>query len=109
MGFRELFEKYSKADTKFTKHAKIKISEMNFDENFVIDKLFDINKLIYEEYQEPKKTYKLVYEHSKEYLIVIVVSLNKNLNIVTAYKTSKRIQKLIKDKGIVHISKIYKK
>ena len=109
MSFKELFEKYSKADAKFTKHAKIKISEMNLDENFIIDKLFDIGKLIYEEYQEPKKTYKLVYEHSNEYLIVIVVSLNKSVNIVTAYKTSKRIQQLIKDKGMVHISKIYKK
>jgi hypothetical protein len=78
---------------------------MMLDENFVINKIFDISKLVYEEYQELTKTFKLVYEHSRRYTIVIVVSLNKNINVVTVYKTSKKIQKLIKDTGILYISR----
>jgi hypothetical protein len=105
MSFKDLLKNYSKSDVKFTKHAKIKISQTMLNENFIINKLFDVDKLIYEEYQESTKTFKLVYEHSRRYSIVIVVSLNKNINIVTIYKTSKKIQKLIKDTGILYISK----
>jgi hypothetical protein len=74
-------------------------------ENFIVNKLFDVEKLIYEEYQESTNTFKLIYEHSRKYSFVIIVSLNKSINIVTVYKTSKKIQKLIKDTGIIYISK----
>jgi hypothetical protein len=105
MGFKELIKKYSKSDVNFTKHAKIKISQLMLNENFIVNKLFDIEKLIYEEYQKSTNTFKLIYEHSRKYSFVIVVSLNKNINIVTVYKTSKKIQKLIRDAGIIYISK----
>lgn len=104
--FKKLVKNYAEDDVEFTEHAKNKLKEMPFNRNFVIKKLFDINKLIYEEFQENRRTYKLIYEHSARYSIVIVVSLTpKSINIVTAYKTSKKIQKLLKKMGTVYISK----
>jgi len=108
MSFKELIKKYSKEDVRFTKHAKEKLFEFSFTENFIAEKLFDVAKLVYEEYHEEKKTCKLIYEHSKDYLLAIVVALNEKIRIVTVYKTSKKIQKLINQRGIVHIWKVFK-
>ena len=112
LSFKKILKKYTENDVRFTKHAKIKLKQMPFDEEFVVKKLFELDKLVYEEFQKDKGTYKLVYEHSARYLIVIVVSVvPKSINVVTVYKTSKKLQKLMKKAGIVHISKrflIYK-
>jgi len=105
MSFKELLKNYSKSNVKFTKHSKIEILQRGLDESFIINKIFDTDNLIYEEYQNLTKTFKLIYKHSRRYSIVIVVSLNKNVNVVTVYKTSKKVQKLVKDTGIIYIFK----
>jgi len=108
MTFKDLIKKYSKNDVIFTSHAKFRLLDKTFEANFVIDKLFETSKLLYEEYQKERKTYKLIYEHSKDFFFVIIVNLNEKIMIVTFYKTNKKIQKLIKEGGVVYVSKKFK-
>ncbi len=110
LSFKKLIKNYTKDDIKFTRHAIIKLKQMPFGQDFVVKKLFNVNKLIHEEFQEDRKTHKLIYKHSSSYLIVIVVSLKSQfINIVTVYKTSKKLQKLIKKGGSTNIFKVFKK
>ncbi len=109
LSFKNLIKNYTKDDVKFTRHARIKLKQMPFDQKFVVKRLFDVKKLIYEEFQKNRKTYKLIYKHSGRYSMVIVVSLTpKFIKIVTVYKTSKKLQKLIKRRGVIHIIKVFK-
>lgn len=106
MTFKKLLKKYSDDDVKFTKHAKEKMIDAPFDERFVLEKLFDLDSLVYEEYNKYRRTYKLIYKHSRDYMIVMVVSLGAEyIHIVTAYKTSKKIQKMVKEAGVIYIKR----
>jgi len=58
--FKKLIRKYKKDDIEFTKHAKIKLDQTDISEDFIKEKLFTINDLIYEEFQKERKTYKLI-------------------------------------------------
>jgi hypothetical protein len=97
---------FDKSKVIFTNHAKVQILQRNLTEDFVLEKLFQLDKLLAEKYHEEKKTYKLVYDHSNEYKIVIAIAFeNSILKIVSAYKTSKKLDKLIEKGGFIHIYK----
>ena len=78
----------------FTKHALARVSKTGLSEEAVMSKLFDLDSLETEEKQNG--THKLVYSLSGKYRLVVAVARNGKLRIVTAYKTSKKIDRLIK-------------
>ncbi|RLF46731.1 MAG: hypothetical protein DRN20_06850 [Thermoplasmata archaeon] len=104
MGVKEIIRRYDKSQVKFTKHAEIRLTQRGFSKEFVINVLFDLDKLVFEEFQEERKVYKLVYNLSRKYNLVIVVTFEKDfIKVVTLYCTSKKIQKIIDKSGGFHI------
>ena len=105
MGFKELIKKYEKNAIKFTSHAEIRLTQRNINKKFIVDKLLDINSLVAEENQSDNKL-KLVYDHSRSYYIVIMLEICENcVKVLTAWKSSKKLDKLIKKKGSYFIVK----
>jgi hypothetical protein len=45
MEFRKLIKKYRKSDIRITEHAKIRYNQRNLNKEFIINLLFDLNKL----------------------------------------------------------------
>jgi len=106
MRFNETVARYGKGDVVFTRHAISRMKEVPFEEDFITGTLLGAGKLAYEEWHEGSGTYKLVYSHSKRYCIVIVVAPHgTKLHVVTAYKTSRTMQQLVKDGGTLYVSK----
>jgi len=74
-------------------------------EEYLKQMLFDFEKLVFESKQDG--TYLLIYNISGEYHLIIVIAVNDEIRIVTAYKTSKKIQKFIdKYGGYYYVKKI---
>lgn len=86
-----------KDKVKATKHLKEKLDERGLSMDYLKEMLFDFDKLRIENRQD--STYVLVYELSKKYHLVIFIAINNEIRIVSAFKTSKKIQKLIEKFG----------
>lgn len=66
-------------------------------EEYLKNALFDFDKLIIESKQNG--TYALVYDISNKYHLVIIVAINGEIRIVSAWKTSKTFQRLLRRYG----------
>ena len=106
MHIAELLKKIAMENVIFSKHAAEILEERKLSNEFIIEKLFDLESLKAEAKQNG--TTILIYSHTSKYHIVIVVSAeNNSIKIVTAFKSSKRIEKLLKSaKAIISYSKI---
>ncbi len=78
------------------KNVTLKIRTYLTDE-YLKDALFDFDKLVIESKQDG--TYALVYDISNKHYLVIVVAVNGEIRIVSAWKTSKSFQKLLRRYG----------
>ncbi|MFH1623465.1 MAG: DUF4258 domain-containing protein [Candidatus Aenigmatarchaeota archaeon] len=106
MDFKSTLSKYGKDDVVFSQHALRQMSDRNLEVKFVLDKLFDVKSIAFEQWNEGNRTFKIVYKHSGTYSIVIVASPHGGiLTVVTVYKTNKAVQKLIEKGGAIHIMK----
>jgi hypothetical protein len=104
MAFADLIKGMSPEKVAFTKHVELRLSQRKLDGEMILDILFKLENLLYEEFQKDTSTYKLIYSYSGRYKIVIAVGLDsKGLKVVTAYKTSKKLEKLIKSRGMVQV------
>lgn len=106
MSVKEILEKVKRENVVFSKHSVENLLDRKIDTNFVLEKLFDFDNLEAESKQNG--THVLVYSLSSKYKLVIVISFeNGVVKIVTAFKSSKRVEKLLKrSKGIIVYSKI---
>jgi len=68
-------------------------------EEYLKDTLFDFDKLVIESKQEDMGTHVLVYDVSNKYHLIVIVSVNGNIRIVSAWKTNKGFEKLLKRYG----------
>jgi hypothetical protein len=66
-------------------------------EEYLKDALFDFDKLVIESKQNG--THALVYDISNNYYLVIIIAVNGQVRIVSAWKTSKSFQKLLRKYG----------
>jgi hypothetical protein len=66
-------------------------------EEYLKDILFDFDKLIIESKQNG--THALIYDISNNYYLVIIVAVNRQVRIVSAWKTSKSFQRLLRRYG----------
>lgn len=66
-------------------------------EEYLKNALFDFDKLVVESKQDG--TYALVYDISNKYYLVIIVAVNGEIRIVSAWKTSKSFQRLLRRYG----------
>lgn len=104
MAFADLIKDILPKDVIFTKHVELRLFQRKLTREIVADTLFKIEDLLYEEFQKDSNTYKLIYSHSGKYKLVIALSLAfAGLKIVTAYKTSKKLEKIIKSRGTVQV------
>ena len=107
MAVKEFLEKFDKKDILFSLHSAIILEERKLEKDFILDKLFDFESLEAEAKQNGTSV--LIYEHTSKYHIVIVISTeNGRPKIVTAFKSSKKIEKLLKRaKGTIMYTKRY--
>lgn len=66
-------------------------------EEYLKDVMFDFEKLVIESKQNG--THALVYDISDRYYLVIVIAVNGQVRIVSAWKTSKSFQRLLRKYG----------
>ncbi len=106
MIIEEILKKYGKNSAIFSKHAIETLQERKLEKEFILEKLFDMESLEAEAKQNG--TTLLIYRYSGKYHIVIVVAIeNGAIKIITAFKSSKKIEKLLKGaKAIISYSKI---
>jgi len=106
-GVAKRIRRYRKDQVEFTKHAKIRALQRGISENFVKQIIFDVKKLVHEEYQKGTNSYKRVYRLSRRYDLVIVLAFEERvIKVITVYKTSKRVQNVVERSKKYHV--IYK-
>lgn len=69
-------------------------------EEFLKKWLFEFDKLKFESELQENGTYQLIYEISKRYHLVIFVAVDGTITVVTAFHSSKALEKLIKGSGV---------
>ena len=106
MSVVDFLKKVSKDKIKFTKHSKERLKERGLSEAYLRKILFRFEKLKIESKQDD--TYVLIYEISRRYNLVIFLAIDKEVRVISAFKTSKKIQKLIKRFGGYYMIKKYK-
>ena len=96
MDIKRKIGSYSEKNVKFTNHFDDRSEQRQLTREIIKKWIFKINRLLYAEFQEEKKTWKLIYDFTSKYRLVIIVAFNSRIRIVSAYKTSKKIEKLMK-------------
>lgn len=106
MSIKELIQRTDKKNIIFSKHAIDTLEERNLEQSFIVQKLFETDKFEIEAKQNG--TYMLIYRHSRKYsIVIIIIPENDMIKIVTAFKSSKKIEKLFKHaKAIISYTKI---
>jgi len=94
MSIKEILKKFNIDDVLVSERIENKLSDRGLAVEEVKQKLFDINNLEVE--AKKNDSYFLAYRLSGRYRIVIVIYVNDKIRIATAFKTSKKIDKLLK-------------
>ena len=102
--FLNKIDAYSFKDLDITDYCKEKMQQRNIEESLMTSTLFSksldyVEKQLKESMGKIEKRYKLVFEISSRYhLVIIVIFYPKVLKVINCYKTSKRLEKLWKNK-----------
>lgn len=94
MPVKEILSKFKAEDVLISDRIKKKIADRGLAAEEVVKKLFDLESLEFE--AKKNGSYFLVYSLSGKYRMVIVAYVNGKIRIATAFKTSKKIDKLLK-------------
>lgn len=94
MSIKEILKKFNKTGVLISEKVKNKISDRNLKVGEIVGKLFRVDDLEFE--AKKNSSYFLIYSLSGKYRLVIVVYVNKKLRIATAFKSSKKIDLLLK-------------
>ena len=89
------YEKLLREEKVFTIHALYKIKIRGLNKKFIEEKIKDVNSIFDIEYNPEKKTYKVVYKLSRKYNLVVIFD-SEFKKIVSVFKSSKPLEKLIK-------------
>jgi hypothetical protein len=94
MGIKEILKNKSKTDILVSERVRKKIEEKGLSIDDVLDKIFDLGNLIIEARQNG--SYELIYNYSSRYKLVVILFINSNIRLATAWKSSKVVDKLLK-------------
>lgn len=94
MAIKEILKRFDEDDILISERIKNKISDRDLTVDGVKKKLFDLGDLEVE--SKKNGSYFLVYSLSGRYRMVIVIYVNDKIRIATAFKTSKKVDKLLK-------------
>lgn len=94
MSIKEILKKFNEDDILVSERIKNKIYDRGLTIEEVRQKLFDIRSLEVE--AKKNGSYFLIYSLSGRYRMVIVIYVNDKIKIATAFKSSKRVDKLLK-------------
>ncbi len=98
MSIVDKIKQLGKEKIKFTKKMDYVFTVRNYlSKEYLIETLFNFEKLVMEAKQDG--THALVYDISDKYHLIIIIAINDEIRIVTVFKTSKVIQKLIEKYG----------
>ncbi|HIJ99005.1 TPA: DUF4258 domain-containing protein [archaeon] len=91
---------YKKDQIFITPHVKLKLVEREIQEEMIYNNLLNPEKLVDFEEQKSKRAgerkYKLIFELSNARYFIIIVAINKYINVVTVFI---RYRKWLKDKA----------
>jgi hypothetical protein len=102
--FLNKIEIYYFKNIDITDYCKEKMQQRNIEESLMISTLFSKSLCGVEEQQKnyrgkAEKRYKLIFLISSKYhLVIIVIFYPKVLKVINCYKTSKRLEKLWKNR-----------
>jgi uncharacterized DUF497 family protein len=94
MKITEILKNINKSDILVSEKVRRKIEDRGLSIDEVLDKIFDLDNLIVEAKQNG--SYELIYKYSGKYTLVIILFINSNIRLATAWKSSKKIDKLLK-------------
>lgn len=90
----ETLKKIGKSDILVSDKVRKKIEDKGLDVDEVLDKIFDFKDLRVEAKQNG--SYELVYDYSGKFNLVVILFINSTVRLATAWKSSKKIDKLLK-------------
>jgi len=94
MLIKEILKKFDEDDVLISERIKNKIFDRGLGVEEVKKKLFDVSNLEVE--SKKNGSYFLIYSLSGKYRMVIAAYVNDKIRIATAFKTSKKIDELLK-------------
>ena len=94
MGIKEVLRNRNKSNILVSDKVRKKIEDKGLSVDEVMDKIFDLDGLIIEAKQNG--SYELIYNYSGRYTLVVILFINSNIRLATAWKSSKVIDKLLK-------------
>jgi len=94
MGIKEILKNKSKSDILVSERVRKKIEEKGLSIDDVLNKIFNLDNLIIEARQNG--SYELIYNYSSRYKLVVILFINSNIRLATAWKSSKVVDKLLK-------------
>lgn len=94
MGIKEVLRNKNKSGILVSDKVRKKIEDKGLSVDEVLDKIFDLDDLIIEAKQNG--SYELIYNYSGRYTLVVILFINSNIRLATAWKSSKAIDKLLK-------------
>jgi uncharacterized DUF497 family protein len=94
MKITEILKNNKKSDILVSEKVRKKIEDKGLSIDEVLDKIFDLDNLIIEAKQNG--SYELIYKYSGKYTLVVILFINSNIRLATAWKSSKKIDKLLK-------------
>jgi uncharacterized DUF497 family protein len=94
MKITEILKNIKKSDILISEKVRRKIEDKGLSIDEVLDKIFDLDNLIVEAKQNG--SYELIYKYSGKYTLVVILFINSNIRLATAWKSSKKIDKLLR-------------
>lgn len=92
----DLLKKILRKELIFTKHAEVRLKQRKIAKEEIINAIKDIknNEIIEKEKENSSIKIKIMHRLSKRKALIIVVAINTNVRVVTAYRTSKLLKKV---------------
>jgi len=90
----EILKKIKKSDVLISPRVRKKIENKELSVDEVLDKIFSFDDLKIEAKQNG--SYELIYNYTGKYNLVVILFVNSNVRLATAWKSSKSMEKLIK-------------
>ena len=100
MEIKGILKNKNKSDITVSDKVRKKIEDRGLSIDDVLNKIFDLDNLIIEAKQNG--SYELIYNYSGRYSLVVVLFVNSNIRLATAWKSSKAVDKLLKKATYVY-------
>jgi hypothetical protein len=100
MKIAEILKSIKKSDILVSDRVRRKIEDKGLLVDEVLNKVFNLDDLITEAKQNG--SYELIYKYSGRYTLVVILFVNLNVRLATAWKSSKKIDKLLKKSSYIY-------